>query len=408
MNHKTFKHVLVIAVFASSWLNGLTTAEGCWFRRMFGGTTQTTYMLPVAAAPAPAAAYTTGYPPSWQTALYAPQTQYQTLWRPYPVTTYNPVAANGLVPTASYGWQANRMPVVAYQPLLAAPAVPAAAPAVTLPPASVAPTLAPSCNCGSAANTSYYGSTTAWSPVATDSAATWTGCSVDGSSPVTTTSGYAPASIASYGTVSDWTPVTQSEAGTSVYGYAPQATSDTTTLKPWQVSSDDTSVSGATPWMSIEEYRRQQAAAATSNPTPPAADEAPRLLPQSTSKVPLLDQNGDDQWRTYDDESSRSGNHVSSNSTRANYYPPREPQKLVPFNRPIPDPDRAGESWDFDDKLQLQQRESRSARATTRWRAIPVRSVRSSASQASLDRLLDPPGRATHRREEGGWRSTPQ
>ena len=397
------KQAIAIAIFATSWLGGLTTAEGCWFRRMFGGGSQTTYMLPVAAAPAPVApAYTANYPPAWQQVMYAPQTQYQTMWRPYPITTYSPVAANGLVPSASYGWQANRVPVVSYQPVLPAAPATTVVPAAPLPAASVAPSLAPSCNCAGSDTTSYYGSTSAWSPVSTGYSA---------SSPAATVAGYAPSTMTNYTSASDWTPVTQSDAASYASSYAPPSTTASTTLKPWQVSPNESSIEGATPWMTLEEFRRQQEAATEqdNNPSPAAADEPPTLLPQaSTGRIPQLDNDRFAQWKTYDDESGQHGDVRSSSSTQANvrYLPPKkEKQQLIPFNRPIPDPDREGNGWDFDDKLQLQHRESRSARATTRWRAIPVRTVSlPSAPSSELDQLLEPP-RRPEARKQGGWKS---
>ncbi len=435
MDRKIMKQILVVSMFAASWLGGWTTAEGCWLRRMFEGTSQTTYMLPVAAAPAPAATpYTTNYPPAWQPTLYAPQAQYQTMWRPYPITTYNPVAANGLVPTVGYGVQANRVPVMAYQPVLTAPPATPMAP-TALPPASVAPTLTPGCNCTGASNTAYYGSTSAWTDFRSSSLAPTTAAYAPTTTYAPTTAAYAPtttyapttaayapsttayaaSTTVNYGTASDWTPVTTSET-TSYASHdaaAPSAPSSTT-LKPWQVPSEDNSAQGATPWMTEEEFRRRQdhAAVRENGRASDAADEAPQLLPRAgTTSVPELDNDRDAAWRTYDDESNQPvDNGVSSSSTRANvrYVPPKQKQQLVPFNRPIPDPAREGNGWDFDDKLQLQNRESRSARATTRWRAIPVHSVSSPSQPASsLDRLLEPPPRSNVR-QEGGWQSVPR
>ncbi len=187
--------------------------------------------------------------------------------------------------------------------------------------------------------------------------------------------------------------------------------------------------------MTEEEFRRAAAGPSSADestePQPQSSDpqssEAPWLpadnstnstadqVPSVTNKRPVapqLDNNRDDAWRTYDDEQYPTPpSDAPTDATRASYryVPPKSNQQLIPFNRPIPDPDRAGSSWDFDDKLQLQPREPRSARAVKRWQAIPISHTSSSANTRSVpNRILSAPPLKPSTREEGGWRSSPR
>ena len=285
-------------------------------------------------------------------AWYAPQTQYGTTWAQTPVTSYRPVGANSLQPATSLYWQAWRSPYVTYQPSVA----------------PVAPT-AGGCSTCNTGTTAYYGgsvapstlawaptptTTTAWSPVAPAS-----NCVTDGQ--------VAPTSYA--GSATPWQPV------------SPGASTTAPASNP----------SGATPWTPVTEGD----SSLNAQPTP--ADQQPSLKPIDPIP-PQLESDG-------------------SGTTQANfnYQPPTSNHRLVPWQKPIPDPD-GSRSWDFDDPLRLRTPIPKSARATERWAAIPVQvRNRPAIQQPAIQQpaiqqpaVQRPAAPATPSRFEGPWRSAPR
>lgn len=373
------------------------------------------------------APYTTNYAPhttnygSWRPsttpyAWYAPQTQYRSLWAQVPVTTYRPVGTNSLQPCTSYAWQTQRVPVTSFQPALGAVTAPATN----------------SCGCSGAATTAYYGSTPAYSQWQTVAPSTGNlyGYSSGGQfasaiTPATTlpattlptttgqavTAGYAPdnpsgTTTLDYANATPWTPVDNTYAQTdSDSQWQPYA--GTTGSAPASESSGD--AAGATPWQPVD---------GSAETTP--ADQSPTLYDsdrdrdsdrtRTESQRPEVD----DRLRQYDD-----GRDLDSggSTTRTGHFRPNSPQtneRFVPFQRPIPDPDR-DYNWDFDDKFQRRDRPQRSARRSdSRWEAIPTYSpqpgdVRSTSDsyQAPDDSRL-PVARPRRPANEGGWRSLAQ
>ena len=275
-------------------------------------------------------------------AWYAPQTQYSTSWAATPITSYRPVGTNSLQPSTSHYWQAWRQPYTAYQPAVV--------------PVAPATSGCSSCNTGT---TAYYGasvapSTLAWAPMSTTA---WS--PVGTTSNCVTNSQVAPSSYTQGAT--PWQPVTPG-ANPSATGADPSATG--------------ADPSGATPWTPVTEGD----SSVNGQPTP--ADRRPSLKPIEPIPPQL--------------ESEGSG----TTQANFNYQPPASNHRLIPWQKPIPDPD-GNATWDFDDPLQLRSPVPKSAGVPERWAAIPVQ-VR---SRPPIQRPATAP---TPSRYEGPWRSAPR
>ena len=389
-------------------------------------TTRQYYLLPNGTS----GLYTTNYagwgPSTAPYAWYAPQTQYRTMWAQVPTTSYRPVGTNGLQPCTSYSWQARRMPVIAYQPsvLPTAPALP------------TAPTSG--CSSCSGSSTAFYGGTN-WQPAATSAWATTpaTGTTYGYANSAQfspTTAGYAPVSptyATNYGaadapSATPWTPVAPA-------GYAAPTSSDASVgATPWTPvnpasgvndGNGESTYSGnpnpgyrATPWQPVdagtsgEAYDNQQI-----EPTP--ADRAPTL----NSREPQLENSG---YRRYVPPANVE---PAGAGRRADYRYPSPPtpgqvrtpseERFTPWQQPIPDPDRIGNGWDFDDSLHLRSRTPRSAqlqprRSTERWAAIPQGTgdkIHTSTQRPVFTLPARRPGTSTSLpRGEGEWRASPR
>lgn len=352
------------------------------------------------AVAAPTARYTTNFPgwgPSTQPyAWYAPQTQYRTMWAPVPTTSFRPVGTNGLQPCTALSWQSRRVPVIAYQPTLT-PSVPAA-------PASPCGCAAPTA-CGP--GTCYYGNavsyaaptaapsaaaTSAWTPVAPSNS----GCTSCGYSSGESFSPTVPGNYAST------TPSSSSSSATEWTPVPADSTSGGSQWQPYAADTTDTTPQGeATPWQPVPS---SGGTVPSSGGEPSPADRQPALKPQIDGADPTSDAGRVERDRYHDDSGS-------STRTGYRYYPPKTDRQnahqLVPFQRPIPDPDRIDDGWDFDDKMKRGAPQPRTANASDRWEAIPIGTYSPQPEMVRGRRpILDGPDRSLPYRDEGGWRSS--
>jgi hypothetical protein len=262
------------------------------------------------------------------------------------------------------------------------------------------------------------------------------------------TAGYVPqggsgTTSAGYGSATPWTPVDSARpdsarpdgARPDSVSVSPdgQVTDPNASGSNWQTDVAPTnhrvdgSAADTTPWLPVESGS-DEARESTGERAPDSSVESPSK-PTPADIRPSLSQPGEDDSPAYptreeflrpqidepttefDDMRNQDADAPTTRTGSSRRNTPPLNEQFVPFQRPIPDPDR-NNNWDFDDKFQLRDRPLRSAlRSNSRWEAIPVRATLASKSPREAryrglgedDQLVPPP---RHPANEGGWHSS--